>query len=73
MAGLSAAEVDEMLEIVMDINTQGVTIIMIEHIMRAIMRFSSRVICLDAGTVIAEGVPETIVTDESVRRIYLGA
>lgn len=73
MAGLSAAEVDEMLEIIMDINTQGVTIIMIEHIMRAIMRFSSRVICLDAGAVIAEGVPETIVTDESVRRIYLGA
>ena len=73
MAGLSAAEVDEMLEIIMDINTQGVTIIMIEHIMRAIMRFSSRVICLDAGEVIAEGVPETIVANESVRRIYLGA
>ncbi len=73
MAGLSAAEVDEMLEIIMDINTQGVTIIMIEHIMRAIMRFSSRVICLDAGTIVAEGVPETIVADESVRRIYLGA
>jgi len=73
MAGLSAAEVDEMLEIVMDINHQGVTIIMIEHIMRAIMRFSSRVMCLDAGMVIAEGVPEAIVGDESVRRIYLGA
>ncbi len=73
MAGLSAAEVDEMLEIVMDINNQGVTIIMIEHIMRAIMRFSSRVMCLDAGSVIAEGTPETIVSDEAVRRIYLGA
>jgi branched-chain amino acid transport system ATP-binding protein len=46
---------------------------MIEHIMRAIMRFSSRVMCLDAGAVIAEGVPETIVANESVRRIYLGA
>ncbi len=73
MAGLSATEVDEMLEIIMDINKQGVSIIMIEHIMRAIMRFSSRVMCLDAGTVIAEGAPETIVSDPSVRRIYLGA
>ena len=73
MAGLSAAEVDEMLDIVMDINTQGVTIIMIEHIMRAIMRFSSRVMCLDAGTIIAEGAPEAIANDDSVRKIYLGA
>jgi branched-chain amino acid transport system ATP-binding protein len=73
MAGLSATEVDEMLDIVMDINAQGVTIIMIEHIMRAIMRFSSRVMCLDAGTIIAEGAPEAIVNDDSVRKIYLGA
>ena len=73
MAGLSAAEVDEMLDIVMDINNQGVTIIMIEHIMRAIMGFSSRMMCLDAGTVIAEGEPEAIVNNDSVRKIYLGA
>ncbi len=73
MAGLSAAEVDEMLDMVMDINTRGVTVIMIEHIMRAIMRFSQRVVCLDAGEIIAEGEPETIVSDPGVRRIYLGA
>ena len=73
MAGLSAAEVDEMLDMVMEINSHGVTVIMIEHIMRAIMRFSLRVLCLDAGQIIAEGEPQTIVGDAAVRRIYLGA
>ncbi len=73
MAGLSSAEVDEMLEIALDINAKGVTMIMIEHIMRAIMRFSSRVLCLDAGMIVAEGDPQTIVSDVAVRRIYLGA
>ena len=73
MAGLSAAEVDEVLDMVMEINADGVTVIMIEHIMRAIMRFSLRVMCLDAGEIIAEGEPETIVGNPAVRRIYLGA
>ena len=73
MAGLSATEVDEMLEIALSINEQGVTMIMIEHIMRAIMRFSSRVLCLDAGMIIAEGEPRTIVADPAVRKVYLGA
>jgi branched-chain amino acid transport system ATP-binding protein len=73
MAGLSATEVDEVLDIVMEINADGVTVIMIEHIMRAIMRFSLRVMCLDAGEIIAEGEPETIVGNPAVRRIYLGA
>ena len=56
-----------------DINARGVTIIMIEHIMRAIMRFSTHVMCLDAGNIIAMGAPEAIVNDEAVRKIYLGA
>jgi branched-chain amino acid transport system ATP-binding protein len=45
---------------------------MIEHIMRAIMRFSERVICLDAGRIMAEGTPAQIVQDRDVQRIYLG-
>jgi branched-chain amino acid transport system ATP-binding protein len=73
MAGLSAAEVDEMLEIVLALNSQGIAIIMIEHIMRAIMRFSQRVVCLDAGRIVAEGTPSAILSDSMVRRIYLGA
>jgi branched-chain amino acid transport system ATP-binding protein len=73
MAGLSASEVDEMLVIVLALNAGGVTVIMIEHIMRAIMRFSQRVLCLDAGSVIAEGTPAQVVEDANVRRVYLGA
>jgi branched-chain amino acid transport system ATP-binding protein len=73
MAGLSAGEVDEMLGIVLALNEQGIAIIMIEHIMRAIMRFSQRVVCLDAGRIVAEGTPATILADSMVQRIYLGA
>jgi len=72
MAGLSAVEVDEMLGIILDLSRQGVTIMMIEHIMRAIMRFSERVVCLDAGRIMAEGTPAQIVQDAHVQRIYLG-
>jgi branched-chain amino acid transport system ATP-binding protein len=72
MAGLSSAEVDEMLDIILDLSRQGVTIMMIEHIMRAIMRFSERVVCLDAGRIMAEGTPAQIVQDPTVQRIYLG-
>ena len=73
MAGLSSVEVDEVLGIVLGLNRQGVTIIMIEHIMRAIMRFSERVVCLDAGRVVADGTPAQVANDHNVRRIYLGA
>ncbi len=72
MAGLSPAEVDEVLDIVLALSGEGVTIVMIEHIMRAIMRFSERVVCLDAGRIMAEGTPQRIVQDPEVQRIYLG-
>jgi branched-chain amino acid transport system ATP-binding protein len=49
MAGLSGSEVDEVLKILFDLNEKGITIIMIEHIMQAVMRFSQRVVVLDAG------------------------
>jgi branched-chain amino acid transport system ATP-binding protein len=73
MAGLSAVEVDEMLGIIFGVNRAGVAVVMIEHIMRAIMRFSERVICLDAGCVIAEAPPAQIAKDPNVTRVYLGA
>ena len=73
MAGLSHAEVDEVLEILFRLSDSGITIIMIEHIMRAMMRFSERVVCLDAGKLIAEGTPSQIMADAGVRRAYLGA
>jgi branched-chain amino acid transport system ATP-binding protein len=73
MAGLAPGEVDEMLGLVLGLNQCGITIIMIEHIMRAIMRFSERVVCLDAGRVMADAPPAAIVNDPMVQRIYLGA
>ncbi len=72
MAGLSGAEIDEVLEILLDMNSKGITIIMIEHIMQAVMAFSERVVCLDAGQIICEGTPEHVVADPYVQRAYLG-
>ena len=73
MAGLAGAEVDEVLAILMKLNAGGITIIMIEHIMQAVMRFSQRVVCLDAGQIICEGTPGSIVQNPDVQRAYLGA
>jgi len=72
MAGLSSSEVDEILEILLTLNEQGVAVIMIEHIMRAVMRFSQRIVVLDAGLKIAEGTPKEIVQNPDVERAYLG-
>jgi len=73
MAGLSGAEVDEVLGILFKLNEAGITIIMIEHIMQAVMRFSQRVVCLDAGRIICEGTPDQTVANADVQRAYLGA
>jgi len=72
MAGLSSTEVDDILEILFRLNAQGITIIMIEHIMRAVMRFSERIVVLDAGERIAEGTPDEIVRNPDVEKAYLG-
>jgi len=72
MAGLAGAEVDEVLKILFELNGQGITIIMIEHIMQAVMSFSQRVVCLDAGRIICEGAPEDVVRNPEVQRAYLG-
>ena len=73
MAGLSSNEVSEVLEILFKLNATGITIIMIEHIMQAVMKFSQRVVCLDAGRIICEGTPQAIVANADVQRAYLGA
>jgi branched-chain amino acid transport system ATP-binding protein len=73
MAGLSGSEVDEVLQILFRLNESGITIIMIEHIMQAVMRFSQRVVCLDAGRIICEGTPTEIVGNRDVQKAYLGA
>ena len=72
MAGLSSSEVDEVLDLLIKLAGQGITIIMIEHIMQAVMRFSERVMCLDAGKIIAVGAPAEVMANARVQEAYLG-
>ena len=72
LAGLNPAEITTMVEIVRQIRQQGVTIIMIEHVMHAVMTVSERVIVLDYGQQIAEGTPQEVSRNEKVIEAYLG-
>jgi branched-chain amino acid transport system ATP-binding protein len=72
MAGLSSSEVDEVLDLLIKLAGHGITIIMIEHIMQAVMRFSERVMCLDAGRIIAIGAPSEVMANQRVQEAYLG-
>ncbi len=72
MAGLTPTEVDRLIGLIREINGKGVTILLIEHVMRGVMALSDRVIVINYGLRIAEGVPEEVVRDEQVIEAYLG-
>jgi branched-chain amino acid transport system ATP-binding protein len=72
LAGLNASEIEAITKTVLMIREQGITIIMIEHVMKAIMKVSDRIIVLDYGQQIAEGSPEEIANDPQVIEAYLG-
>jgi branched-chain amino acid transport system ATP-binding protein len=72
MAGLSEPEIDEVLDILFKLNALDVTIIMIEHIMHAITRFSERLICMETGRIIANGKPHEVARNPEVQRVYFG-
>jgi len=74
MAGLRPTETDRMVAILQALNLQsGLTILLIEHVMRAVMALASRVLVLDHGTAVAEGAPQEIVRNPAVVQSYLGA
>jgi len=72
MAGLSNAEVDEIIALLFKLNEEGIAIIMIEHIMRAVVALSQRAIVLVAGKKIADDAPDIVMNDAEVVRAYLG-
>ena len=72
MAGLNPAEIDQAMELVTRIRDKGITVIMIEHVMKAIMNVCERIIVLHHGAKIAEGTPQEIVTSKKVIEVYLG-
>lgn len=72
MAGLNQTEVTQAMELIKSIRTKGITIVMIEHVMKAIMNVCDRIIVLHHGKKIAEGTPSEIVNSPTVIEVYLG-
>lgn len=72
VAGLTSTEVNEMVALILSLQRNGMTILMVEHIMEAIMPISSKIVVLNSGVKIAEGAPEVVTKDEQVITAYLG-
>ena len=73
MAGLNPTEVAEVMDIVLEIRELGITVVIIEHIMQAVMSISDNITVLSFGQKIAEGVPSEIATNPEVISVYLGS
>ena len=73
MAGLNPSEVDQAVALVGKLSSRGLTIIIVEHLMRAIMAVAKHIVVLDHGQKIAEGNPKEVVENPEVIRAYLGS
>ena len=72
VAGLTPVEIDESLKLLREIHRNGVTLLMVEHVMRAVMGISERIIVLHHGEKLAEGSPEEVASNKQVIEAYLG-
>ena len=72
MGGLNTAEKDEIIQLILDLKKRGFTQVVIEHDMKAIMRISDRIVCLNSGEKLAEGEPREVVSNKDVITAYLG-
>jgi len=72
MAGLNPVEIDDALDMVRAVHQSGVTVVLIEHVMRVIVGVCARVVVLDVGRVLADGPPDVVLRDERVIQAYLG-
>ncbi len=71
-AGLNPTEIEKILPVIREIRERGVTIVLVEHVMRAVMRLSDRVVVLNNGKLIAAGLPDAVVSNARVIEAYLG-
>ena len=72
MAGLNQTEINDVMNLCLDLRKNGLTLLIVEHIMEAIMPISDRIVVLNAGRKIAEGIPSDVVNNEEVIKAYLG-
>ena len=72
LAGLNPAEIDQAVAVVRRIHASGVTIVIVEHLLRVVNQLSTRMLVLDNGRLLAEGAPATVMADPAVVRAYLG-
>jgi branched-chain amino acid transport system permease protein len=72
LAGLNPAEIDNAVAVVRRIHASGITIVIVEHLLRVVNQLATRVVVLDQGTCLADGDPQTVMRDPAVVRAYLG-
>jgi branched-chain amino acid transport system ATP-binding protein len=71
--GLTDPEVAQLVEIVRGVNAEGITVIWIEHVVRALTAVVSRLICLSGGRFVGDGTPASVLADPAVREVFLGS